>query len=113
MGDPPFGGPMRTALLLLAPAVLAAGVSTHTLPHGQPAVPQTERADPDLQRPLAWLIEAQNPDGSWGETMKSPSPDVATTAIAGLALVRMGHTGSHGEHQDNTRRAVRFVVAAV
>src|SRR5262249_35276434 len=39
--------------------------------------------------------------------------DVATTAIAGLALVRMGHTGSSGEFQDHTRRAVRFVVAAV
>src|SRR5437016_647520 len=67
----------------------------------------------DVQRPLAWLIAAQNTDGSWGETMKSPTPDVATTAIAGLALVRMGHTGSSGEYQDGTRRAVRFVVAAV
>ncbi|MFN2548312.1 MAG: hypothetical protein ABR567_12835 [Myxococcales bacterium] len=68
---------------------------------------------PDVERPLAWLIAAQNNDGSWGETMKSPTPDVATTAIAGLALVRMGHTGSSGEFQDSTRRAVRFVVAAV
>ena len=67
----------------------------------------------DVQRPLAWLIAAQNTDGSWGETMKSPTPNVATTAIAGLALVRMGHTGSTGEYQDSTRRAVRFVVAAV
>jgi hypothetical protein len=91
---------MRTAFLLLAPAALAAGVSSH-------------RTDPDIERPLAWLIAAQNADGSWGETAKSSNPDVATTAIAGLALVRMGHTGSRGEHQDSTRRAVRFVVAAV
>jgi hypothetical protein len=68
---------------------------------------------PDVERPLAWLIAAQNTDGSWGETMKSPTPDVATTAIAGIALVRLGHTGSTGEFQDTTRRAVRFVVAAV
>src|SRR5689334_7391115 len=70
-------------------------------------------ASPDVERPLAWLIAAQNTDGSWGETMKSPTPDVATTAIAGIALVRLGHTGSSGEFQDTTRRAVRFVVAAV
>ena len=85
---------MRFALLLAVPAALAAAVPTPT-----PA--------PAIARPLAWLIEAQNVDGSWGETVKSQTPDVATTAIAGLALVRMGHTGSRGEHQDNTRRAVR------
>ena len=111
---------MRTALLLLAPAVLATGLSSHTLatPPGLPAAreetgPRQERTEPDVQRPLDWLIAAQNVDGSWGETAKAANPDVATTAIAGIALVRMGHTGSRGEHQDATRRAVRFVVEAV
>ena len=108
---------MRIALLLLAPAALAAGDSTHALPTPPggdvPHVQRPERTEPDLERPLAWLIAAQNADGSWGETVKSPTPDVATTAVAGLALLRMGHTGSRGEHQDSTRRAVRFVVAAV
>ena len=110
---------MRTALLLLAPAVLATGISFRT-PVASPAPAARaeepalqQRSDPDIRRPLAWLVAAQNSDGSWGETAKSSNPDVATTAISGIALVRMGHTGSRGEHQDSTRRAVRFVVEAV
>src|SRR4051812_27609206 len=93
---------MRIALLLAIPAAIAAAVP-----------PPSPAPAPDISRPLQWLIEAQNVDGSWGETAKSQTPDVATTALSGLALLRMGHTGSRGEHQDNTRRAVRFVVAAV
>jgi hypothetical protein len=105
---------MRIALLPLLPLALA--VSTPLLPASpgnREERPAAVRAAPDLQRPMAWLIAAQNVDGSWGETAHSQNPDVATTAIAGIALVRMGHTGSRGQHQDNTRRAVRFVVGAV
>jgi hypothetical protein len=72
-----------------------------------------DRTDPDVERPLKWLIQAQNDDGSWGDSMKSPTPDVATTAIAGIALLRMGHTGSAGAYQESTRRAVSFVISAV
>ncbi len=109
---------MRNVILLLAPAALAAGVSSRPiapspLPPVHDAQQHPERTDPDVQRPLAWLVAAQNTDGSWGETAKSERPDVATTAIAGLALLRMGHTGSRGEYQDHTRRAVRFIAAAV
>lgn len=107
---------MRTALLLLVSTVLTSSAPAPEVP---PRVPEgqrsqrPDRSDPDVQRPLAWLVAAQNVDGSWGETTMSTNPDVATTAIAGIALVRMGHTGSRGEHQDSTRRAARFVVAAV
>jgi hypothetical protein len=66
-----------------------------------------------MDRPLQWLVSAQNEDGSWGAEARSQSPDVATTAIAGIALLRMGHTGSHGEFQSRTRRAVDYVVSAV
>src|SRR4051812_41761333 len=61
----------------------------------------------------ATLVAAQNQDGSWGAEAQSPTPDVATTAIAGIALLRLGHTGSQGEFQARTRRAVDYVVAAV
>ena len=44
---------MRIAILLLA----AAALSQATPPQARP---QAERADPDIRRPLAWLLEAQN-----------------------------------------------------
>ncbi len=72
-----------------------------------------ERTEPEIARPLAWLVAAQNQDGSWGEATRSQSPDVATTALSGLALLRMGHSGSRGQHQESTRRAVGYVVAAI
>jgi len=84
---------------------LCALLSTHA-----PAAPPP--AEPDIRRPLDWLIAAQNDDGSWGDGVKDPHPDVATTALAGLALVRMGHTGSRGQYQEHTRRAVTYVAAA-
>jgi len=78
------------------------------------AIPaQSGPAEPDVNRPLAWLIAAQNPDGSWGAEAHSAAPDVATTAISGIALLRLGHTGSRGEFEANTRRAVQYVLAAV
>jgi hypothetical protein len=74
---------------------------------------QSNRTEPDIERPLAWLIAAQNPDGSWGADAHSPNPDVATTSLAGIALLRLGHTGTRGEFQANTRRAVEYVIDAV
>src|SRR5262249_18919317 len=98
----PLGGPMHRIALCTALALL----STHA-----PAAPPP--AEPDVRRPLDWLIAAQNDDGSWGDGMKDPHPDVATTARAGRALVRLGHTGSHGQYQEHTRGAVPYVAAAV
>ncbi len=85
---------------------LCALLSTHA-PAAAPS------AEPDLRRPLDWLVAAQNDDGGWGDGIKDPHPDVASTALAGLALVRLGHTGSRGQHQEHTRRAVTYVAAAV
>jgi len=73
----------------------------------------TAPAEPDMRRPLDWLIAAQNDDGSWGDGARDLRPDVATTALAGLALARLGHTGSHGQYQEHTRRAVTYVAVAV
>jgi hypothetical protein len=90
-----------------APALLCASLLF------MPMIAASGTDQPDVQRPLAWLIAAQNPDGSWGEDAHSRNPDVATTALAGIALLRLGHTGSRGEFQGSTRRAVEYVVAAV
>jgi hypothetical protein len=98
---------------ILIPFAIAAAVARG----GPQPQPQPEhsaaRAEPDIQRPLDWLVAAQNDDGSWGDGMKDQHPDVATTALAGMALLRTGSSGSHGAHQENTRRAVGYVVAAV
>src|SRR6185295_11081262 len=111
----PFGGPMRIALLPLIPAFALVGSAPPVRAPRDSAVDQApaSRTAPDVERPLLWLIGAQNVDGSWGETAHSTNPDVATTAIAGIALIRMGHTGSRGEYQDSTRRAIQFVAGAV
>src|ERR1700682_5003491 len=90
-----------------APALLCAALLF------MPVIAASGTDQPDVQRPLAWLIAAQNTDGSWGEDVHSQNPDVATTAMAGIALLRLGHTGSRGEFQGNTRRAVEYGVAGV
>src|SRR6267143_439501 len=101
----PGEAPMRPTFR--APALLCAAFVF------MPMIAASGTDQPDVQRPLAWLIAAQNTDGSWGEDVHSQNPDVATTAMAGIALLRLGHTGSRGEFQGNTRRAVEYVVAAV
>src|SRR6058998_568367 len=112
--------PGRTPIFIAAvmsflPLIAASG--TAISPGGRPPPPEntidSSPTEPDVNRPLAWMIAAQNTDGSWGAEVHSQSPDVATTSIAGIALLRMGHTGSRGEFQANTRRAVEYVMGAV
>ncbi len=91
----------------LTVAIALAAVLSHHVAATPPA------AEPEIRRPLEWLVAAQNDDGSWGDGVKDAHPDVATTALAGLALLRLGHSGSRGEHQGSTRRAVGYLVAAV
>jgi hypothetical protein len=93
---------MRLTVLCCSFALTLAGV----------AGADTSRTEPDIDRPLRWLVDAQGPDGGWGPEAHTP-PDVATTAISGLALLRMGHTASAGKYQETTRRAVEYVVRAV
>src|SRR5256885_1173972 len=108
--------PRRTPMLLAAvlfflPFIAASGTAIHPSPPESPIA--SNRTEPDVDRPLAWMIAAQNSDGSWGADVHSQSPDVATTSLAGIALLRLGHTGSRGEFQANTRRAVEYVMAAI
>jgi len=108
---------MKTLLVGSCAVVLLSAAAFGTSPRRpmpRDVKPQEAHRDAlDLDRPLQWLVAAQNQDGSWGAETHSQSPDVATTAIAGIALIRMGHTGSQGEFQARTRRAVEYVVSAV
>ena len=82
------------------------------IPGAATAGPDLSRTEPDIKRPLEWLVAAQNDNGGWGSDVKSP-PDVATTAISGISLIRLGHSMSAGAYQGSTRKAVGYVVAAV
>src|SRR2546423_9747621 len=91
---------------LIVCSVLCALLSAHA-----PAA--STAAEPDMRRPLDWLVAAQNDDGSWGDGARDLRPDVATTALAGLALARLGPTGSPGPYPGNTRRAGAHLAGAV
>ncbi len=97
----------RIRRMLLATLAFAALV-----PGAASAGPDLTRTEPDIERPLKWLVSAQNDDGGWGPEVKSPA-DVATTAIAGLSLIRLGHSAAAGTYHESTRKAVGYVVRAV
>jgi hypothetical protein len=103
---------MKTMVKGLALALATGGAMVPGATLAQKQAAETTRTEPEVGRPLAWLIAAQNDDGGWGDGVKT-APDVATTAISGIALVRMGDTYSSGQHQEATRRAVDYVVRAV
>ena len=95
-----------TALSALAPYSVRTAVAQTA------AQDKLARTDADTDRPLKWLIGAQNDNGGWGDGVKT-APDVATTALSGIALIRMGHTAKEGKYSASTRKAVDFVVEAI
>ncbi len=99
------------AALLLATSAAFAGDAVNTLPKPK-ADSQAKAQSIDTSRPMKWMIEAQGPDGGWG-TEKGAPPDVATTAISTIALIRAGHTLSGGEHEQAVRKGVDFIVKAI
>ena len=60
-------------------ATLALGA---LVPGAATAGPDLTRTEPDVDRPLKWLVSAQNDNGGWGADVKDAAPDVATTAIS-------------------------------
>ncbi|HTS80041.1 MAG TPA: prenyltransferase/squalene oxidase repeat-containing protein [Myxococcaceae bacterium] len=96
------------ALFLSALTVLAS--SDVSSPH--PSQAQQTRSEPDIARPLRWLLQAQGADGGWGQEAGAPA-DVATTSLSGIALLRLGATGLDPGLTEPTRRALRYVVRAV
>jgi len=71
---------------------------------------------------IAWLVEAQHSSGGWGagshanQSNIDPSKvklDPATTAFAGMALMRAGHTPSEGIYSDSVRKTTEFLVEIV
>jgi squalene-hopene/tetraprenyl-beta-curcumene cyclase len=88
----------------VVPALIAAGVKP-----GKPAI----------QRAVAWLEAHQNPDGGWGEDMRSyDDPGLAgrgestasQTAWALLALLAAQQGGSAGPEDAAVERGVRWLI---
>lgn len=78
--------------------------------------------DQIVERGLSWLAASQQQDGSWGAGSHSRqdvldpgtvSGDAATTAFAGLALVRAGSNLQKGPYRQQVRRAVLYLIQVV
>jgi hypothetical protein len=99
------------ALLLSALVVVSSSGAPARRTSPPPQEQQQGRTEPDLVRPLRWLLDAQGPDGGWGQEAGAPA-DVATTSISGIALLRLGKQGQ-GELTAPTHRALLYVIRAV
>jgi len=78
---------------------------------------------------LAYLISQQHENGGWGQgggwrssknggrTAESANvedpPDVASTCMAALALLRAGHTPKDGKYAQNVAKAVEFICSHI
>jgi len=90
---------------LTAAAAMAADVGGASPERDLPA-----RAQSAIDAGVAYLVNAQNPDGSWysdGSTGRYPT---AMTALAGLALVANGSDCYSGPCAANVRRAVEYIL---
>jgi hypothetical protein len=84
---------------------------------------------PNTLKGLAYLIEQQNDNGGWGQgggwrqggkdggrvegkEVKDP-PDLGSTCIAALALIRAGNTPQEGTYAKQLARAVEFICERV
>ena len=85
---------------------------TALVPGAATATPDLSRTEPDIDRPLKWLVAAQNVNGGWGSD-PGALPDVATTAISTISLIRLGHTMSAGAYVKSTKQGIAYVVGAV
>lgn len=82
----------------------------------------TKENDVMVNRGLVWLAAAQQHDGSWGagshqrQDLRDPIAvvgDPATTAFAGLALVRAGSNLTQGRYRNEVRMAVTYLINMV
>jgi Prenyltransferase and squalene oxidase repeat len=99
------------ALLLSALVVISSSGAPARHPNPPPR-DELSRTEPDLARPLRWLLRAQGDDGGWGTEAGAPA-DVATTSLSGIALLRLRNQGAGEPVVEPTRRALLYVVRAV
>ena len=84
------------------------------MPGAAKAGPDLSRTEPDVDRPLKWLVSAQNDNGGWGAEIKDAAPDVATTAISTASRSSAWATPCRrGTYAATTKKGVGYIVAAV
>ena len=89
------------------PVVLLIGLGS--MPPPDP-IPSKVRSSVD--RGLAWLLMAQNRDGSWGSEPGMPG-DISNTAMSTIALMSTGSTVRRGRYHKQIRRAVDWSLRKV
>jgi len=81
-----------------------------------------ELVESSLKKGLAWMANAQLPNGGWGagthnrQNLRDPHAvpaDPATTALVGMALLRNGNTLTKGKYAENLKKALDFLLEAV
>jgi prenyltransferase beta subunit len=80
--------------------VLVVGLGSMPPPDPIPA-----KVKQSVGRGIAWLLMAQNRDGSWGSEPRFPG-DIANTTMATLTLMSTGSTIKRGKYHRQIRRAV-------
>jgi hypothetical protein len=75
-----------------------------------------------VQKSIDWLVQAQAANGGWGAGSHSRQGemdphavqvDPATTALAGMVLIRIGNTLDQGAQKESLRKALEFLLQAV
>lgn len=126
---------LLTAVTVLAGLAVWARLPAEDKPAGKPETPpvavKPKPLSDQVKKGLAYLINQQHANGGWGQgggwrvdvkgnaggrvegaNVEDP-PDVASTAIATLALIRAGHTPQKGEYAKNVARAVQFICSHI
>ncbi|MCC7373899.1 MAG: hypothetical protein IT581_04525 [Verrucomicrobiales bacterium] len=91
----------------LSPSALSTAVATIAL--GEIGRQQGAIDPPDLaliERGIAWLVEHQNPDGGWGDTIRSRS-NLSTTALVWAAF---GAAGADTRHPAALKGATHYLI---
>ncbi|MGH7177636.1 MAG: prenyltransferase/squalene oxidase repeat-containing protein [Tepidisphaeraceae bacterium] len=68
----------------------------------------TPKQQESVERGLAWLAGHQGRDGSYGAD--GATPNVAVTALAGLAFMQAGNLPGRGKYGENVQRCLDFVL---
>jgi squalene-hopene/tetraprenyl-beta-curcumene cyclase len=104
-------GRLSSSALSTATAVSALSAvrsAQHNEYHGPPFdATAREHSDALIARGVAWLAHAQNPDGGWGDTDRSPS-NISTTMLVCAAFRLAGAAEAHAAQLD---RAENYVAA--